>query len=82
MSALIQNSDAKKGSFNFTKFITTVRNCIKSSEYVIEPSQKRFLTVMNPIPPRIYYGLPKIHKEGNPLRPIASYISSPYLQTL
>jgi len=50
-----------------------VRNRIKSSEFVIDPRQKKYLTVMNPIPPRIY-GLPK---EGTPLRPIVSYISSP-----
>uniref|UniRef100_H3A900 Uncharacterized protein n=1 Tax=Latimeria chalumnae TaxID=7897 RepID=H3A900_LATCH len=29
-----------------------------------------------PVPPR-FYGLPKIHKEGNPLRPIVSNIGSP-----
>uniref|UniRef100_H3AE75 Uncharacterized protein n=1 Tax=Latimeria chalumnae TaxID=7897 RepID=H3AE75_LATCH len=28
------------------------------------------------VPPR-FYGLPKIHKEGNPLRPIVSNIGSP-----
>lgn len=31
---------------------------------------------MNPIPPRLY-GLPKVHKEGIPVRPIVSFISSP-----
>ncbi|KAG8231721.1 hypothetical protein J437_LFUL013185 [Ladona fulva] len=31
---------------------------------------------MNPLPPR-FYGLPKLHKENQPVRPIVSGISAP-----
>ena len=36
----------------------------------------RHLHSSDGLPPR-FYGLPKIHKNGNPLRPIVSFISSP-----
>ena len=34
------------------------------------------LKTSNSVPSRLY-GLPKIHKEGNPIRPIVSYVGSP-----
>lgn len=43
---------------------------------LIDEQMKRHLTTYNALPPRIY-GLPKIHKERVPLRPIVSSINSP-----
>lgn len=42
----------------------------------IDEQTRRSLTIHNALPPKIY-GLPKIHKEGTPLRPIVSSINSP-----
>lgn len=42
----------------------------------IDEKTKKSLTTYNALPPRLY-GLPKIHKEGIPLRPIVSSINSP-----
>ena len=43
---------------------------------LITKRQKKFLSSGTPKMP-IFYGLPKIHKTGNPLRPIVSQIDSP-----
>lgn len=43
----------------------------------ISPSIAKTLTIHNALPPKIY-GLPKLHKEGIPLRPIVSCIQSPF----
>ncbi|XP_075150932.1 uncharacterized protein LOC142225042 [Haematobia irritans] len=46
------------------------------NENLISIEEKNKLTSRTAIAPRIY-GLPKIHKEGTPLRPICSSINSP-----
>ncbi|XP_075162881.1 uncharacterized protein LOC142235515 [Haematobia irritans] len=43
---------------------------------IISAQEKNKLTSRTAIAPRIY-GLPKIHKEGTPLRPICSSMTSP-----
>ena len=43
---------------------------------IISEYEKRMMTTKTAITPRIY-GLPKIHKEGTPLRPICSSVNSP-----
>ncbi|XP_017467171.1 PREDICTED: uncharacterized protein LOC108359711 [Rhagoletis zephyria] len=43
---------------------------------IIDLKEKNYLTCKTANPPRIY-GLPKIHKEGVPLRPICSSVNSP-----
>ena len=43
----------------------------------ISPNTAKNLKILNAQPPRIY-GLPKLHKEGIPLRPIVSCIQSPF----
>ncbi|XP_017480943.1 PREDICTED: uncharacterized protein LOC108370180 [Rhagoletis zephyria] len=46
------------------------------SNKIIDVKEKNALLCKTANPPRIY-GLPKIHKEGNPLRPICSSVNSP-----
>ena len=48
----------------------------KKREGMIGEKLYRHLHSSDGLPPR-FYGLPKIHKNGNPLRPIVSFISSP-----
>ena len=76
---LCNSGSYKKLSKNPLKKISrTVALAIKSSNYVACISHK--LIESSPITLRIY-GLPKIHKEGAPLRPIVNTISGPtYLQ--
>jgi hypothetical protein len=73
---LTNNGGIVNNDFKFSKFNAEVRKVISGSEFIIPPSSKSSLKVMNPIPPRLY-GLPKIHKEGIPIRPIVSFNSSP-----
>jgi hypothetical protein len=57
-----------------TKIKNNINSLIKSSSIPLET--QKYLINSDPIPPKIY-GLPKIHKEGVPLRPIVSAIGSP-----
>jgi hypothetical protein len=56
------------------KIIRQVKNAINNSN--LDERTKKRLTPNNEITPRIY-GLPKIHKEDIPLRPIVNTIGSP-----
>lgn len=56
------------------KVVKDVTNVIKKSSLSDEIKKK--IIPKNGIMPRIY-GLPKIHKEGIPLRPIVNTIGSP-----
>lgn len=64
----------------FNDHIQVVRNVINTSEYVYKDTTvaKKAL-ISNPIPPRIY-GLLKVHKDGMPIRPVVSCISTPTYQ--
>jgi hypothetical protein len=65
----------KKLSSNpISKVIKEVKKVIKDSN--LDEMTKKRLTPSCLITPRIY-GLPKIHKEGVPLRPIVNTIGSP-----
>ena len=57
-----------------SKVIKEVKKAIKSSN--LDETMKKRLTPSCLITPRIY-GLPKIHKEGVPMRPIVNTIGSP-----
>jgi len=72
---LCNSGNYKKLAKNPVKKISkTVALAIKSSDSVGSFHHK--IIESSPITPRIY-GLPKIHKEGAPLRPIVNTISGP-----
>lgn len=60
------------------KLQTTNNNLVKElyDKNIISQTEKKRMMTYNPIAPRIY-GLPKIHKEGMPLRPICSSVKVP-----
>lgn len=67
---IIEYDPTEKLEKKYNKFIDKL--CL---ENVINNCEKRALKCDNAIAPRIY-GLPKLHKEGIPLRPIVSNIGS------
>jgi hypothetical protein len=72
---LSQSGSYRKISNNPIKKITReVKKAINNSS--LDERKKKRLLPNNEITPRIY-GLPKIHKEGIPLRPIVNTIGSP-----
>ncbi|GJQ68059.1 hypothetical protein Trydic_g16767 [Trypoxylus dichotomus] len=64
----------KLGKDPTTKVEKQIRSTIKESSFPKE--EQRRLLPSESRPPRLY-GLPKIHKPGNPLRPIVSTCGSP-----
>jgi hypothetical protein len=72
----------KKNNFESTKIDPTVkfnallRKKIKDSKGLFNDWEKKFLTQMNPQTPRLF-GLPKLHKDGTPIRPVVSSINAP-----
>jgi len=62
------------GSNPILKVIKKVNKVI--SGFILDPRMKKQLTLSCEITPRIY-GLPKIHKEGAPLRHVIKIIGSP-----
>ena len=61
-----------------TKIQNKVNSLVKKWEKnkLINNLLAKDLKSSNAVPSR-FYGLPKIHKEGNPVRPIVSYVGSP-----
>ncbi|CAK1598203.1 unnamed protein product [Parnassius mnemosyne] len=60
------------------KFPSDIKVCIQQSSYIFPDHNvsRSSLVPMNPQAP-ILYGLPKIHKEHVPIRPVVSYIGAP-----
>jgi hypothetical protein len=58
------------------RFQKSVKSALASCSLLFKHSEKINLIQMNPLPPR-FYGLPKIHKDGSPIRPVVSCIGSP-----
>lgn len=56
-------------------FQKDVKKAIKKCSFLDELDYFN-LTVMNPQPPKLY-SLVKLHKEGNPIRPVVSFVSAP-----
>ncbi|KAG8237492.1 hypothetical protein J437_LFUL017037 [Ladona fulva] len=52
-----------------------VKNTVKKCMTVLNKSDYKVLN-LNPLPPRLY-GLVKLHKPNNPIRPVVSSVSSP-----
>lgn len=58
-------------------FHKELKNVVKNSSYVFETDQQKSIVVpMNPQSP-ILYGLPKLHKDNIPVRPVVSYLDAP-----
>lgn len=53
-----------------------IRKLINSSKTLFTDDDIRHLNVMNPVAP-ILRGLPKVHKEGIPVRPLVNYTTAP-----
>lgn len=58
------------------KFISTMKESLNNCKTIITNDVKKSINVPNPTLP-ILYCLPKIHKQGNGMRPIVSSINSP-----
>lgn len=68
--ATIQNQDPTN------KFQMDVKNSLKNKNALFTEAEKQKLVYMNPTPPKLY-GLIKLHKDNNPIRPVVSYINCP-----
>ena len=75
---VLESCGAKENKeFCFSSQVKEVRRVINSSNVIIKnESVRRALLVPNPTPP-LLYGLPKVHKEHIPMRPVVSFVSSP-----
>ena len=63
--------------FNFYKYNDKIWSVINSSKYIlVEELLRKSIFVCNPQAPHLY-GLPKIHKDGSPIRHIVSFVSVP-----
>ncbi|XP_071439514.1 uncharacterized protein, partial [Hetaerina americana] len=58
------------------RFHNSVKSALSACKTLFKDSEIRYLLQMNPQPPR-FYGLPKVHKDGTPIRPVVSCIGSP-----
>uniref|UniRef100_A0A8D8WUJ8 Reverse transcriptase domain-containing protein n=1 Tax=Cacopsylla melanoneura TaxID=428564 RepID=A0A8D8WUJ8_9HEMI len=54
------------------KYVAKVKKCISECPQILKGTPN----VSNPQIPKLY-GLPKLHKEGNPLRPVVSCVDAP-----
>lgn len=54
----------------------TIRKLINNSKVLFSEEEIKRLRVMNPNAPMLR-GLPKVHKEGTPIRPLVDYTSAP-----
>ncbi|XP_068628091.1 uncharacterized protein [Battus philenor] len=63
-----------------TRYNTEIKKAIDSSKFVFShENSSKHIVPMNPQPP-VLYGLPKIHKDNVPVRPIVSCIGCPAYQ--
>ena len=72
----IRSNNAREIRFNFNEYNAVIRKRISESKFIIDESRKRLIKVNNPTTPKLY-GLPKLRKNGIPMRPIISFVSAP-----
>ena len=58
------------------KFQQNILQAIRKSTSLFSPSEIFSLKELNPQPP-VLYGLPKLHKQDIPLRPVVSFCQAP-----
>ena len=64
-------------SYDFKGYVASVRKAINASGHVLKTkTKKKAVLEPNPILPRLY-GLIKVHKAGQPIRPVVSFLSIP-----
>lgn len=60
------------------RFASQIKEAVNSTQFVFSDNShtRNYILEMNPRSPCLY-GLPKIHKENMPMRPVVSYIGAP-----
>jgi hypothetical protein len=59
-----------------TKFNLIINKAINNSKHLFQPEEVKYLKVMNPSAPTLR-GLPKIHKQDTPIRPLVNFTTAP-----
>lgn len=57
-------------------FHTGIKNAINETVYILNSSKNNHLKIIKPRVP-LFRGLPKIHKELMPIRPLVNFTSAP-----
>ena len=64
-------------NFNIGKHVLEVRSLVNDCKFILnKPAFRKSVIHPNPMTPPLY-GVPKVHKEGHPMRPIVSYNTAP-----
>lgn len=58
------------------KFQNTLKNVLNNSQYILDGRKCNHLKMINPRAP-VLRGLPKVHKEQMPIRPLVNFTSAP-----
>jgi hypothetical protein len=58
------------------QFSVAIRKELNNCSYIFNEKEKHNLINMNPHAPR-FFGLPKLHKQGIPIRPVVSFVNAP-----
>lgn len=82
MESFINTQDLKNINYDLTfKFMKDVRETVKDINYITENDwQKKTLVPMNAEAPKLY-GLVKLHKINNPIRPVSPFYNAPTFKT-
>ena len=58
------------------RFNNNVKSVLNKTKYIITNEEKKYLKMIDPKAPRLR-GLPKIHKNNMPVRPLVNFTSAP-----